>query len=358
MSIDETDDAAQGGRQPRLSWMELQGLLQNPIAFHRIFATIGGGAMPGLFLSQCFYWTRITSDPEGWFYKSGKDWTKETALTRTEQETCRKKLIARGLLETDNRGVPATLHFRLNQYQVLLAVESALAAGISNAAPQFVEKLQTQFAENLQTQFAGNPQTGLAESNKLVRGKASNKIAGKPQTLGTETKTKNTAKTSATIPGTPVAAVEVDKSPILTGAEITALKRDLQSLGVAPAAKAEALATESPELCRAWLTYLKDHPKLGAGYLIKRVAEGEFPTNYVAPVAPVVIDPEMKAEVDAYWGTLTKPQKDAFKDDWLLRWKAEYPFDPFTAAKIEHLDKWLRELQDPKTRQWMATLKE
>ena len=88
--------------------------LQHPIPYHRVLATVGGGASAGLFLSQCWYLTLRTTDRDLWWSRTQAEWERETGLSRREQETARKKLRARGLLEEKKAGVPAKLYFRLN----------------------------------------------------------------------------------------------------------------------------------------------------------------------------------------------------------------------------------------------------
>ena len=72
-------------------------ILDRPISYHRCFAQITGSVAAGVMLSQLIYWSKRTSDPEKWFYKTQKEWQEETGLTRTEQENARKKL--RNLVE-------------------------------------------------------------------------------------------------------------------------------------------------------------------------------------------------------------------------------------------------------------------
>jgi|GEM_PF-3592697 len=105
-----------------MNWFELTNLLTRPIAFHRIFATIGGGACAGIFLSQAFYWTPRTKDPDGWFYKSQVEWEEETALTRYEQEKIRRDLKSRGLIEEKKEGLPCKLFFRINKEALMQAL--------------------------------------------------------------------------------------------------------------------------------------------------------------------------------------------------------------------------------------------
>jgi hypothetical protein len=112
---------------------DLRYLLRRPIAFHRAFADIAGSAAGGLFLSQLFYWCDRGDDPDGWIYKSIEEWREETCLTRYEQEAARRALTACGVLESEKRGMPRRLYFRLD-----LAVLASLleTASKSAAKPQ------------------------------------------------------------------------------------------------------------------------------------------------------------------------------------------------------------------------------
>lgn len=127
----------------------LKSVLRRPVAYHRAFAELAGKASAGVMLSQAWYWAQRTDNEDGWFYKTVEEWTEETALTRTEQETARKRLTTKGLIDVRLAGVPATLHFRVN-------------------------------TETILRQIAENPQTG---KRSAVRGKPANSIAENPQTL-------------------------------------------------------------------------------------------------------------------------------------------------------------------------------
>lgn len=92
-------------------------LFDRPIAFHRCLAELSGSVAAGLMLSQALYWSKRTSDADGWFWKTAEDWQEETTLTRREQETARKSLreIDGGnVWFEERRGVPAKLYFRLD----------------------------------------------------------------------------------------------------------------------------------------------------------------------------------------------------------------------------------------------------
>lgn len=94
-------------------------LFDRPIAFHRSFITLGVGVAGALMLSQAVYWSKRTSNPEGWFYKSREEWEEETGLTRTEQERARKSLCSAGVMVEKRQGVPARLYYRVDQDQLL-----------------------------------------------------------------------------------------------------------------------------------------------------------------------------------------------------------------------------------------------
>lgn len=151
----------------------LQKFLKRPVAYHRVFAQIGGGATAGLMLSQAWYWT--PRGEEGWFHKSQEEWEEETGLTRTEQETARRNLREKGLIEERRAGMPARLFFKVN-----------------------VEKLASLIAEN--------PQTRLQETRNQEEAEPADMIAENPQTTikdaetTTETTNKKTKSHSAAAP--------------------------------------------------------------------------------------------------------------------------------------------------------------
>ena len=108
----------------------IDDILDRPIAFNPVFKKITGSTVAALMLSQAWYWSKRTSNEDGWFYKTISEWEEETGLTRSEQETARKHL--KDILEVELRGVPATLYYRINKSKIL-------------------ELLGVQFAETLQT---------------------------------------------------------------------------------------------------------------------------------------------------------------------------------------------------------------
>ncbi len=111
-----------------MSGSAIRALLTRPVAFHPMLARLCGSVTAGLMLSQALYWTDVQerTKPEagGWFYKKQNEWTDETCLTRTEQQTARKKLIELGFLEEERRDLPAKMYFRVILERVCEAIES------------------------------------------------------------------------------------------------------------------------------------------------------------------------------------------------------------------------------------------
>jgi hypothetical protein len=135
------------GAPPRKFIDPLDDILDRPIAFQRSFKRITGSTPAALFLSQAWYWSKRTSDADGWFYKSGEEWEEETGLTRSERETARKICKALGIVEEKLKGVPATLFYRVNRAAIY---------------------------ELLGVQFVGFQQTGLQEPGKPESGNHTN----------------------------------------------------------------------------------------------------------------------------------------------------------------------------------------
>ncbi|WP_336818081.1 conserved phage C-terminal domain-containing protein [Cedecea sp. MMO-103] len=92
-------------------------LLDRPIAYQPSFAQlragkVKAGPVAAVLLSQFVYWHNRMDG--SWIYKTQAEIKRETGLSRDEQETARKRLVALGVLEEELRGVPATLHYRVN----------------------------------------------------------------------------------------------------------------------------------------------------------------------------------------------------------------------------------------------------
>lgn len=106
-------------------------LSDRPIAYHPDIARVAGGVKAGIFLSQLLYWSDKGKRTDGYIWKTQGEWETETALTRREQESARKILKSKGLLDEKLQGIPAKLYYKINTdilYQLLddLYVQSSM----------------------------------------------------------------------------------------------------------------------------------------------------------------------------------------------------------------------------------------
>jgi hypothetical protein len=102
---------------------KIKDLLPNRVVgYSPDLARIVGGATTGLFLSQLLFLSDKGANPEGWVYKSEAEVGKETGLTKREQQTARRKLLALGVIAIMRGGWKNTYHFKViweKLYQVI-----------------------------------------------------------------------------------------------------------------------------------------------------------------------------------------------------------------------------------------------
>jgi len=151
--------------------VNIEKLLDRPIAFQRAFMALGAGASGALFLSQAVYWSSRTGNDEKWFYKTIEEWTEETGLSRHEQDGARKKLKAKGILEIVKKGIPCKTYYRVN-FEKLAEVLGLIPATNKNAEIR---------------------QTEMPKSGKLDCQEPANSCAENQQTI-TEITTKTTTE--------------------------------------------------------------------------------------------------------------------------------------------------------------------
>lgn len=149
-----------------------------PVVYYPKLNKITGGVNNTIFLSQLIYWTGKQNDKEGWIYKTQKEIEEETGLSRYEQESARKTLKKKGLIEEKKMGVPCKLYFKVNVEAVNKAWQEILE---SPEKTLFVEDYDLQSQEN--SQFGVLPQTSLRENHKQECGFSTNKNGEKPQTI-------------------------------------------------------------------------------------------------------------------------------------------------------------------------------
>src|SRR5918992_4943118 len=102
---------------------KVKDLLPNrTVAYSPDLARAVGGATTGLFLSQLLFLSDKGANPEGWVYKSEAEMKQETGLTKREQQTARRKLLALGVIAIVRQGFKFTYHFKViweRLYQVI-----------------------------------------------------------------------------------------------------------------------------------------------------------------------------------------------------------------------------------------------
>lgn len=107
-------------------WAVIRALVgqANVLTIPRLFVDLACSLETALFLSQLLYWSDKGKRPDGFIYKSRREWSEELALSEYAIRKATKKLKTMGLLETKLHrasGAP-TLHYRLDQEALLNAL--------------------------------------------------------------------------------------------------------------------------------------------------------------------------------------------------------------------------------------------
>ena len=141
-------------------------LLGSATAYYPIFSRILGDVCAGVLVSRIFYWMDKSEDPDGWVYKKMEEMEEETGLTRSNQQTARKKAKELGVLEELLRGVPATMHYRVDLDRLFELIEENIRYAWRDA--DLGRKALAEYRASLQD--LNNPvctNTSLLESCKL-----------------------------------------------------------------------------------------------------------------------------------------------------------------------------------------------
>jgi hypothetical protein len=157
----------------------VKDLLPNrTVGYSPDLARIVGGATIGLFLSQLLFLSDKGNNPDGWVYKSEAEMGRETGLTKREQQTARRKLLALGVIAIMRGGWKNTYHFKIiweKLYQVIAGSQL-----VQNVATEKSERLQTvptepvqnvstqppERQQNVSTQWKQNAATHIRENNR------------------------------------------------------------------------------------------------------------------------------------------------------------------------------------------------
>ena len=112
-----------------------------------------GGATIGLFLSQLLFLSDKGANPEGWVYKSEAEMGQETGLTKREQQTARRKLLALGVITIMRGGFRNTYHFKViweKLYQVIAGIQKP--QNVSTEKNERTQNVPTEPVQNVPTQ--------------------------------------------------------------------------------------------------------------------------------------------------------------------------------------------------------------
>jgi hypothetical protein len=135
---------------------KVKDLLPNrTVGYSPDLARAVGGATIGLFLSQLLFLSDKGANPDGWVYKSEQEMGRETGLTKREQQTARRKLLALGVIQIVRRGFKFTYHFRIvweRLYQVIEKFQRG--QNVATAPDEPIQNVPTEPVQNVATQPA------------------------------------------------------------------------------------------------------------------------------------------------------------------------------------------------------------
>src|ERR687893_1357302 len=132
---------------------KVKDLLPNrTVGYSPDLARIVGGATIGLFLSQLLFLSDKGANPEGWVYKSEAEMGRETGLTKREQQTARRKLLALGVITIIRGGFRNTYHFKViweKLYQVIAGIQRPQTVATQKSEP--LQNVPTEPVQNVST---------------------------------------------------------------------------------------------------------------------------------------------------------------------------------------------------------------
>jgi hypothetical protein len=177
---------------------KVKDLLPNrTVGYSPDLARAVGGATIGLFLSQLLFLSDKGANTEGWVYKSEAEMSRETGLTKREQQTARRKLLALGVIQIVRQGFKFTYHFRIvwerlyqviEQFQRGQNVPTAPDERIQNVSTEPIQNVPTQPPEcvqNVPTERPQNVATHNRDNN--TENKETEKTTRENQTIWTKT---------------------------------------------------------------------------------------------------------------------------------------------------------------------------
>src|ERR687894_1933404 len=135
---------------------KVKDLLPNRIVgYSPDLARAVGGATTGLFLSQLLFLSDKGANPDGWVYKSEAEMGRETGLTKREQQTARRKLLALGVIQIVRQGFKFTYHFRIVWERLLQVIEKfQRGQNVPTRQDEPIQNVPTEPVQNVSTEPA------------------------------------------------------------------------------------------------------------------------------------------------------------------------------------------------------------
>ena len=120
----------------------IRSLLQKSVVYHPLIAKATGSVKLTVLWGQIHYWTDKTKDPDGWVYKSNTELFDELGLTRRGIDSSRELGMKLGVLFSEVRGTPPTVHFRINEDRMIELLENYLKQN-PNEKPKEVKQIKS-----------------------------------------------------------------------------------------------------------------------------------------------------------------------------------------------------------------------
>jgi hypothetical protein len=133
---------------------QIKDMLPNRVVgYSPDLARMVGGATTGIYFSQLLFLSDKGANPDGWVYKSEAEMGQETGLTKREQQTARRKLLALGVITIMRGGWKNTYHFKVlweKLYHVIAG--SKRPQNIATEKDERAQTVPTEPVQNVATQ--------------------------------------------------------------------------------------------------------------------------------------------------------------------------------------------------------------
>lgn len=99
------------------------------VAFYSDFVRLGIGIKGALMLSVAIRYYKEVGALADWWCKTQKEWMEETGMTLAEIIKAQKRLVEKGYIEVEKRGIPARNFYRL---RIERLIDDLRQLGITN----------------------------------------------------------------------------------------------------------------------------------------------------------------------------------------------------------------------------------